>query len=382
MSLTTSQIAALPVHTKDGRAIPKLHPDTATLYLRVSPQGNKTWIQRIMQQGKRIDKGLGSWPDLTITKAREIAQKNRMAVRYDKVPLHTKENAIPTFQECALNTIKEKSMFWKNADTTAQQWLSSLQRHIFSSIGTRKVDELIGRDFYNILMPLWAGKNFDMAEVMRKRCSMIMKWAEGQGYIKSNPVRTITTPDHGQEEKHFRAAHYREVGNILQQVKESHAMKETKALFEFQVLCACRPSEAREATWDSVDLEGALWTIPASKMKMNKEHRIPLSKRALELLHEIAPELPQEAPGLIFSHHGAPLNRSIITSLLKDLDIDSTAHGMRSSFRSWAADNSIPFEVAEEALSHVQNKTIRAYVRTDLLEQRREVMQQWADYVA
>ena len=208
-----------------------------------------------------------------------------------------------------------------------------------------------------------------------------MAWCCEQGYIQFNPVQNITKPKNGNGHSHFRAVHYNQVGNVLQQVKNSQAMKATKALFEFQVLCACRPSEARMATWDSVNLDEALWAIPPSQMKMNKEHRIPLSDRAVELLHEIASKQPIAASGLIFEHNGAPLNRSIISSLLKDLGVDSTAHGFRSAFRSYCADHGVSFEVAEMALSHSAGRVVDAYQRSDLYLQRKTLHAAWSTYL-
>ena len=349
-----------------------------TLFLNVTQKGSRSWVQRVTVNGVRREKGLGGFPAVSLEEAKQKAMENRMKVRTGE-PL---EHEALTFEFAMMQALEKKQLSWKkHPEKTTREWIASLENHALPILRNKKVTSLIGKDFYDVLMPLWSQKKFDMADVIRKRLSTIMAWCCEQGYIQFNPVQNITKPKNGNGHSHFRAVHYSEVSNILQQVKDSQAMKATKALFEFQVLCACRPSEAREAEWDQISLDEALWVIPASQMKMNQEHRVPLSTRACELLHEIAPTVPQDASGLLFSHQGRTLNRSIITALLKDLGIDSTAHGMRAAFRSFCADHGVSFEVAEMALSHSAGRVVAAYQRSDLISPRRELMGRWADYL-
>ena len=347
------------------------------LFLFVTKAGSRSWVMRMNVNGERKEKGLGGYPSVSLDEAKEKALSIRLQVRMGE-PIG---NEAPTFEQAAMETIEEKRLSWKDEDKTSREWIASLQNHVFPKLGNRKVTELIGKDFYNVLMPLWSEKKFDMGDVIRKRMSVIMAWACVQGYIQFNPVQNIKTPKNGNGTKHFKALHYSAMGNLLTQVKATKARPMTKALVEFQMLTACRPSEARLATWNEIDLESKIWTIPADKMKMGLEHRIPLSERAIEILHEIASESPQNGSGLIFSLKGKALNRSIVTSLLKEHDVDSTAHGFRSAFRSWCADTQVAFDVAEKCLAHVPNLTVRAYDRSDCLDQRRGIMEAWGTYL-
>ena len=203
-----------------------------------------------------------------------------------------------------------------------------------------------------------------------------------RGHIQHNPCHNIKHKRNGHNKAgHFRAVHHTEIAGVLDTIKRCKAREITKQLFEFQLLTAVRPSEARLAEWKEIDFTTATWNIPGDKMKMGEAFRVPLSNRAVALLHEIASTTHEDAPRLIFSCYGVPLNRTLINDLLEDNKINSTGHGLRSTFRGFCSDKGVPFDLAEKALSHIANKTIRAYDRGDALEPRRSHMQAWENYL-
>ena len=213
----------------------------------------------------------------------------------------------------------------------------------------------------------------------------MMKWAIAEGYRETNPAGEAigaVLPKSFKPTQHRRALKYPEVGAALAKVQGSQAWPATKLALEFLTLCAVRSSEARLATWDEIDLETATWTIPAERMKGQRTHRVPLSRRALKVLSE-ASEL-SGGDGLVFpSVRGKSLSDSTISKLVRELGIQCVPHGMRSSFRDWAAECSGErSEVCELALAHVNSDPNKAaYFRTDMLESRRALMQAWSDYL-
>lgn len=345
-----------------------------TLFLNVAKGGSRSWIQRINENGKRREFGLGGFPQVTIQEAKEKAIQNRVKTRIGEPVKHD----VPTFEYAARQAFEEIKLNWKN-EATKKEWIASLENHVFPKLGSYKIKGLIGKDFSDILKPLWQ-ECPNMADKIRKRMATVMQWACGQGYIQFNPVQTITKPKQ-KTAGHFKALNYDKIKKALHGIQTTQAQPMTKALAEFQILTAVRPSEARLAEWSEVDLANRLWIVPAHKMKMEREHRIPLSTRAIEILHEIASKSHEDASQYVFSYKGKPLSRSVVSRLLKAHGIESTAHGFRASFRSWCADNNVPFEVAEKALAHGSGSVVDAYQRSDMLEQRRPVMQAWADYL-
>ena len=221
---------------------------------------------------------------------------------------------------------------------------------------------------------------------MRQRIGAVMKWAVAEGYRQDNPAGDAigaALPKNTVHRKHQTALPHAEVGAALATIQASDAYQATKLAFEFLVLTACRSGEVRGAQWQEVDLETATWTIPASRMKARLAHRVPLSERALAILHE-ARELKDES-GLVFpSVTGRALTDSTISKLCRENNIGCVPHGMRSSFRDWAAECSdAPREVCELALAHVNSDRVEAaYRRSDLFERRRKLMETWAAYIA
>ena len=207
-----------------------------------------------------------------------------------------------------------------------------------------------------------------------------MKWAVAMGYPPDNPAGDAL----GQAVvQHMRALPHGAVADALATVRASRASVTAKRAFEFLVLTAARSGEVRLATWDEMDLDAGVWTIPAARMKAQRDHCVPLSGRALAVLHDV--QRLSDGTGLVFPNpRGKPLSDATLSQLIKELGIAAVPHGFRSSFRDWAAEQTnTPREVVEAALAHtVRNPTEAAYARSDLFERRRRLMDDWADYCA
>ena len=251
-------------------------------------------------------------------------------------------------------------------------------------LGRKRVDQIATADVMAVLIPHWHTKTETMRRV-RQRIGAVMKWAVAQGYRDDNPAGdaiSAALPKTGTVRNHQRALPFAEVGAALDKAKASGAFTSTVLALEFLVLTACRSSEVRLARRDEVDLESGTWTVPAGRMKAKRDHRVPLSARALAILRE-ARELSGGSSLVFPSAHGRALSDSTISKLLRDLGIEAVPHGFRSSFRDWAAECSdAPREVCELALAHVNSDRVEAaYRRTDLFERRRVLMEEWSEFV-
>ena len=239
-------------------------------------------------------------------------------------------------------------------------------------------------DVLAILTPIWHEKS-QTAQRVRQRISAVMKWAIAMGYRPDNPAGDALGQALGRQQtvvQHMRALPHGAVADALATVRASQASVTTKRAFEFLVLTAARSGEVRLATWDEMDLDAGVWAIPAARMKAKRDHRVPLSGRALAILHDVPRR--SEGTGLVFrSLRGKPLSSVTLPRLTKELGIAAVPHGFRSSFRDWAAERTnTPREVVEAALAHtVQNPTEAAYARSDLFERRRRLMNDWASYL-
>ena len=364
---------------------PDKYGDLHGLILRVMPGRSKQWIWRGTVHGKRKDLGLGAYPYVSLSEAREKAFEYRKLSREggDPSALRSGKRAVPTFREALERVLEIHSEGWKDEGKSEKQWRASLETYAFPRIGDMRVSDITTADTMNVLLPIWT-KKAETARRVRQRIGAVMKWAIAQGYRQDNPAGEAlgaALPKNAGNVKHFRAVHYKEAGAAIQTVRESDAGVTTKLLFEFITFCACRSGEARKATWSEIDLETATWTIPASRMKAGKEHRVPLSDRAIEILREA--ESVHQNDYVFPSPSGRVLSDGTLTKLARSLKIPGTVHGMRSAFRDWVSEKtSTPHAVAEMALAHtIKNRAEAAYARSPLLEPRRKLMQAWANYL-
>ena len=234
-----------------------------------------------------------------------------------------------------------------------------------------------------MLQPIWNEKPATAGRV-RQRIGAVMRWAIAQGHRPDNPAGdaiTAALPRNGRQTRHFKALPHGKVAEALATVRGSTGAEGIRLSFEFIVLTAARSGEVRGALWEEIDFEEAVWRVPGSRTKAGRSHRVPLSRRALEVLDE-AREAGEGDP--IFRavpSRRRPMGPGVWRVLLQRLGIDATVHGFRSSFRDWCGETGVPREVAEACLAHtIRNQAEAAYARSDLLERRREVMEAWAEY--
>lgn len=250
-------------------------------------------------------------------------------------------------------------------------------------LGDIRVSEITGPMIRNVLAEIWLTKP-ETARRVRQRIGAVLDWAYASGYREAEaPMRSITKglPRQPKKDGHFAAMPYTEVAGFLKKLRQRQAF--SRLALAFAILTAARSGEVRGASWDEIDFDQALWTIPAHRMKAGREHVVPLSKPALHLLKRCA-ELRIANHRHVFpdSRGDQPLSDMTLTKLLREMQVPVTAHGFRSSFRDWASEmTDVPSDVAEAALAHmVKDKTEAAYRRGSLLEKRRKLMDAWARY--
>ena len=360
------------------------HADGNGLYLYVQRTGTRSWIQRLVIRGRKHELGLGSVHLVTLAEAREQALANRKLARAGGDPLADKRRTqgMPTFAEAAATVVEQKRAGWRSPRQAAD-WFQSLERHVFPRIGSRPVSEVSSADVLAVLTPIWHVKA-DTARRLRQRIRAVLEWSIAMEHRADNPCDRIGPVLGPQRDtvRHMRALPHGEVASAIGAVRASKATRAVKLAFEFLVLTAARSGEVRLATWDEIDRDGRLWTIPAPRMKARREHRVPLSGRAAKVL-DAARSLADGNPLVFPNRWGNVIKDTFLSQLLKDLDIAAVPHGFRSSFRDWAAEETDhPREVVEAALAHVvRNRVEAAYARSDLFERRRRLMDEWAAYL-
>jgi len=334
---------------------------------------SRTWSQRIWINGKPVSVGLGSYPIVTLVEARQAALENRRSLARG----HDPRGSIPTLEEAAEKVLAIHSAGWKNGARSAGIWRNSLRDYVLPQLGRKRVDRITTADVMAVLLPHWTTKHETMRRI-KQRLSRTFRWAIAEGYRADDPAGTsldAALPRNGKQVRHFAALPHGEVSAAIATVRNSGAWTGTKLAFEFLVLTACRSGEARLAVWREVDLQSGLWTVPAERSKTGREHRVPLSGQAMEVLARARPL--SNSRGLIFpSVAGTALSDATLSKLLRENGVKAVPHGFRSSFRDWAGDTAQPREVAEACLAHtVKNKVEAAYARSDLLDRRRNLMQ-------
>ena len=367
-------------------APPGRHADGNGLYLFVQPSGTRSWIQRLLVRGRRRELGLGSVALVPLAKAREKALASRTLARQGGDPLAEKRRTegIPTFAEAAVRVLEQKRGGWRGR-RHPREWMSSLRRFAFPRIGKMPVSEVTSADVLEILTPIWHTKA-PTARCVCQRLRAVLEWAVAMEYRLDNPCDRIGPVLGAQKDvvEHMQALPHREVASVIRTVRASTAVPVARLAFEFLVLTAARWGEVRWAEWAEIDRDGGVWSVPASRMKANRRHRVPLCGRALEIL-EAAQALGEGTSPLVFTRQGGkPLEDKQLRKLLRDHGVAAVPHGFRSSFRDWAAEETDhPREVIEAALAHlVRNRVEAAYARSDLFERRRVLMDDWANYLA
>ena len=352
--------------------------------MKSSGRLSKTWAQRLRINSKPYSLGLGSFPLTSLAEARELAYENARAVRQGKDPRKRKQAAAPTFSAAAASVIELRRDTWRDK-RSAEQWESSLAAYAFPHIGKQSVAAVTRRDVMQAMEEIWTAKP-ETARRVLQRVSVIFDWAIANGYRTDNPAATARAalPKVNGAKKRQKALPHAQMAEALATVRASGKARVPALCFEFLTLTAVRSGEASRAQWREIDFESATWTIPAERMKAGREHRVPLSTRALAVLREA--EALSDGSGYVFpsSRYGKPIADAPISKLLRDLGIAAVPHGSRSSFRDWVSEETdTPHAVAEAALAHtIQNRAEAAYARSDLFDRRRQLMEDWADYLS
>ena len=359
-----------------------------TLYLNVSPNGAKSWVQRITINGVRRDIGLGSFSLVSLEKARRRAYENRVSVA-DGIDIiaERRRTKVPSFRVAAEWTYEALQPRWRSTKGT-KNWMQQLERHAFRRLGDMPVDTIGREDVLAVLTPIWTSKP-ETARRVRRNIRATLSWCQASGYVKTNVAGEAidgALPSMPAVKENYRSLPYQEVPEALAIVRASRASLASRACLEFVILTACRSGEARNAKWSEIDTEAREWRISASRTKTGKEHRQPLSDAAVEVLERA--RVLDDGCDLVFPSpvkRGKPLSDMSLTKVLRDTGLAEkcVVHGFRSSFRTWASEcTNADHAVMELCLAHrVGSAVEQAYVRGDLLEKRRRLMEQWGTFV-
>ncbi len=367
---------------------PGRYSDGDGLHLFISKAGGKSWVQRITIDGRRRDIGLGGYPTVSLAQARKRAADNRASIADGKDPVEEKRKpAELTFSRAAHAVHEVNRPRWRN-ERHALSWMQTLERHAFPKIGSKPIASIGRTDVLTVLTPIWSTRP-ETARRVRQRMRTVFRWAMANELIEMNPAGEAidgALPSMPKIKAHLRALPYQDVGSALKTVDASQTSLVAKRCLRFLVLTAARSGEARGATWDEIDLDGAAWTIPASRMKAGLEHRVPLSDQALEVL-TLARQL-EDGSGICFPSRlrsGRMLSDMTLMKVLRSTGLAdrATVHGFRTSFKTWTMEQTdTPWAVGEAALAHLLGGSVeQAYARSDLFVRRRMLMQQWADYI-
>jgi integrase len=373
------------------------------LYLQIRDQGTRSWLYRYWVDRKPKVIGLGAAKDFTLAEARDKAERLRLAIRDGADPADEKKArrsarkaeraaasagsaAVPTFEQCAREYIRSHEASWRN-DKHRAQWPSTLKAYVYPVIGNKAVDQVGIDEILAILKPIWTTKA-PTAGNIRGRLDKIFGWATAMGYrsgdnpaSRDGPLQHLL-PSIGKlkrEKKHHAAVPYKEVPAVVAELRKLNSTSATALLFT--ILTASRTGETLGATWDEIDLEAKLWTIPASRMKAGSEHQVPLADQVTTLLKS----LPRDAtnPHLFRGPRAATLSNMAMLQCLRGIrDDGATVHGFRAAFSTWAREQTdYAHEIVEAALAHTQsNQVIAAYARTTYLDRRRALLAEWAGF--
>lgn len=363
---------------------PGRYGDGEGLFLLVGNGGSKSWMVRIQKDGRRRDIGLGGASKVPLKLARERAAviRSQVEVGIDPVAERRKAAGIPTFRAAATEVHAEHKGGWKNAKHRAQ-WLSTLETYAFPAFGERSVADVDAAAVRDALAAIWLKKP-ETARRLRQRIRTVIDWAVAKGYrdgALAMPVIDKALPRQRAKVRHHAALPYAELPAFMSALRARATLG--RLALEAVILTAARSGEVRLATWGELDLDAATWTVPAERMKAGREHVVPLSTQAVALFERMKAHKRGDSE-LVFpgAKRGKPLSDMTLTKALRDMGRTVTAHGFRSTFRDWVAEQTTwPAELAEAALAHVvSDKTVAAYQRGSMLEKRRAMMVAWCDF--
>ena len=372
------------------------------LAIKVFKSGSRSWYLRYQVGGRRRDKGLGGYPDVTLADAKIAARAARALIaqgidpiehgRASRSKLIADQASAISFDQAAIQYIETHESGWRNPKH-AQQWRNTIETYANPKLGKMLVRDVGLPNILAVLEPIWKTKT-ETASRLRGRLESVLDWATARGYRSGpNPARwkglldtLLPAPGKIAKTDHHRALPYAELPTFMKALATQEGMG-ARAL-KFTILTACRSGEVRGAKWEEFDLESGVWIVPANRMKAGKEHRVPLSDAALSIVKAQKETafcefvFPSSQRARNSEAEGAPLSDMTLSAVLRRMEVAAVPHGFRSTFRDWCAEQTdYPRDVAEMALAHaIGNKVEAAYRRGDLFDKRKQMMQDWADF--
>ncbi|MEQ1616336.1 MAG: tyrosine-type recombinase/integrase [Hyphomicrobiaceae bacterium] len=398
MARPSPQHRLSPVFVRSCKT-PGVYVDGGGLRLRIMTNGSRSWIMRITIHGVRRDISLGTVATRSLAEARDKAYAIRKAVAdgrdpiadrpvrratVEPTPVAVAEPPLPTFEVCwqAYWLVKEPQL---SNGKHREQWVSTMDTYVLPRIGKRPVAEIRPGEIIDLLKPIWNNKEETARRVLQRIDAVFVSAITRELRDKASPCTGVAR-ELGQKRRdksHHAALPYSEVAAFVQVLRQRQGPLASRLAFEFLILTAVRSGEARGVAWSEIDINGRTWTISADRMKARVEHVVPLSNQAVAILDAARAANPDSE--LCFPNaKGKPFSDMVFTQALRHMGLSerATAHGFRTSFKTWAAETGVRDEVSEAALAHAdQNQVRAAYRRTTYVEERRGVMQTWADFV-
>lgn len=368
------------------------HRVDRNLYLQIKENGARSWLYRWKADGRLRRKGLGAAADVSLSEAKAAADIVRAQIRQGIDP-HAERNAkrlakqtaqkVPTFKEVAAACIEARAAEWSDP-TSRTRWEQSLNDYAFPRLGARPVDQIKVEDVLAVLKPIWQTRN-PTADRLRSRIEAVLGYAIAHGYRDGpNPAQwrggslpfLLSRPSRTHEVEHFDALPYAEAPAFMKRLRATDTA--AARAMELLSLTAARSQQVQLAKWDEFDLDVPVWSLSKERMKARRAFDVPLSKQAVELIKAL-----QREGDYLFGGR-QPIGKNALRVLIRQMHPTATPHGWRSTFKDWASERTdYPNEVSEMALAHeVGSKVERAYRRTDMLDQRRALLQDWADFLA
>lgn len=364
------------------------------LLLRVSKTGARSWILRTMVGGRRRDIGLGGYPEVTLAQARESARKAKEQIRAGIDPVDERKRAQAALRE-QRETRKTFAEVWREfqpvkfqelSKTNCQHWRNSVETYAVPVLGSMLVSDIEMRHIEAVLKPIWTEKTM-LAKKLRGRLEAVLSFATVKGYRSGdNPARwadnlkeVLPAPSKVHKVKHFRALPIDDAPEFMAELRKREGT--AARAVEFCILTAARSGEVRGARWDEIDRKRKRWTIPAERMKMKRDHVVPLTDAALAVLDK----MPQDHELIFPAPRGGVLSDMSMLAVIKRMGYGdrTTVHGFRSVFKDWATEETDAQDfISEMALAHsVGDEVQQAYKRSDLAAKRLKLMREWARFL-
>lgn len=370
---------------------------TGLVLIPAKTKGRGKWVIRFVSPvtGRRRNAGLGSYPEIGISEAakRGTAMREQLAAGLDPLDEKTisaNKPELPDFETAATNVHAELLPGWKNKKH-GQQWINTVAQYAFPIIGSIPLNEILPKHIADVLRPIWLDKA-ETASRLKQRLHSVMAWGWAHGHCTANPVDVVNhllpqQPGKATRTEHQPAMPWRDIPDFISKhLRDPNLNDLTRPMLELLILTAARSGEIRGMRWSEIDLKSGIWTIPQERMKARQPHRVPLSERAIVILNQmkgIHADLvfPSPRDRVIFSDMTLTAFLRRIKAVSDNPERIATAHGFRSSFRDWCSEKGYPRDLAERSLAHtISNKVEAAYHRTDLLEQRRPMMEAWSGF--